>query len=300
MSKLPGAVRRMTVPAIKSRKGGDPIVMLTAYTTPMAELLDPHCDVLLVGNSVGMVLHGLPDTVGVTLEMMLMHGKAVMRGSQSALVVVDLPFGEYEESKEVAYRAAVRILKETGAQAVKLESAKGSGETIAYLVERGIPVMGHVGLKPQSVLIEGGMRAKGRDTEERLRVLNEAKEAADAGAFAIVVEGVTMELAREVTATVSVPTIGIGASAACDGQVLVTDDMLGLFDWTPKFVRRYADLRKTISEAVAGYAADVRARAFPGSAETYSLAQRRLAPGPSEGAPALTDQVAKSGDKAAS
>jgi 3-methyl-2-oxobutanoate hydroxymethyltransferase len=276
MSKQVGVARRMTVPAIKARKGGDPIVCLTAYTTPMAALLDPHCDILLVGDSVGMVMHGLPDTVGVTLEMMLMHGRAVMRGASAALVVVDLPFGAYEESKVAAYRSAVRVLKETGAQAVKIESCKNAGETIAYLVERGIPVMGHVGLKPQSVHMEGGMRAKGRDMEERMRVLNEAKEAADAGAFAIVVEGVTMELAREVTAAVPVPTIGIGASSACDGQILVTDDMLGLFDWTPKFVRRYADLRTTISDAAAGYAADVRSRSFPGTAETYTLGQRRL------------------------
>jgi 3-methyl-2-oxobutanoate hydroxymethyltransferase len=277
MSKQDGAVRRMTVPAVTARKGGEPIVCLTAYTTPMAALLDPHCDVLLVGDSVGMVLHGLPDTVGVTLDMMILHAKAVMRGSNAALVVVDLPFGAYEESKAAAYRAAVRVLKETGAQAVKIESSKNAGETIAYLVDRGIPVMAHVGLKPQSVLMEGGMRAKGRDAEERLRVLTEAREADVAGAFAIVVEGVTLELAREVTATVAVPTIGIGASSACDGQILVTDDMLGLFDWTPKFVRRYADLRKTISEAAASYSADVRSRAFPSSAETYTLPERRKA-----------------------
>lgn len=269
------AVRRMTVPGVKARKGGDPIVCLTAYTTPMAALLDPHCDILLVGDSVGMVMHGLPDTVGVTLDMMIMHGRAVMRGASSALVVVDLPFGAYEESKGEAYRSAVRVMKETGAQAVKIECGKGAGETIAFLVERGIPVMAHVGLKPQSVHIEGGMRAKGRDIDERMRVMNEAKEADDAGAFAIVVEGVTLDLAREVTASVHAPTIGIGASSACDGQILVTDDMLGLFDWTPKFVRRYADLRKTISDAVENYAADVRARTFPGSAETYTLSDRR-------------------------
>lgn len=277
MSKNDGAVRLVTVPSIKARKGGDPIVCLTAYTAPMAALLDPHCDLLLVGDSVGMVMHGLPDTVGVTLEMMIMHACAVRRGAPGALVVVDLPFGTYEESKETAYRSAVRVLKESGAQAVKVEHCAGAGDAIAYLVERGIPVMGHVGLKPQAVHVEGGMRAKGRDMEERLRVLNEAREADEAGAFAIVVEGVTPELAREVTASVSAPTIGIGASSACDGQILVTDDMLGLFDWTPKFVRRYADLRKTISEAAANYAADVRARTFPSTAETYTLSPRKKA-----------------------
>ncbi len=277
MSRNDGAARRMTVPSIKARKGGDPIVCLTAYTAPMAALLNSHCDLLLVGDSVGMVMHGLPDTVGVTLDMMIMHACAVRRGAPDALVVVDLPFGTYEESKETAYRSAVRVLKETGAQAVKVEHCEGAGATISYLVERGIPVMGHVGLKPQAVHVEGGMRAKGRDMDERLRVLNEAREADEAGAFAIVVEGVTLELAREVTASVSAPTIGIGASSACDGQILVTDDMLGLFDWTPKFVRRYADLRKTISEAAASYAADVRARTFPSTAETYTLAPRKKA-----------------------
>jgi 3-methyl-2-oxobutanoate hydroxymethyltransferase len=278
MSKMTdGVERRITVPAIKARKGGEPVVCLTAYTAPMAELLAPHCDLMLVGDSVGMVMHGLPDTVGVTLEMMIMHGRAVRRGAPNSLVVVDLPFGTYEESKETAYRSAVRVLKETGAQAVKVEHCKGAGETIAYLVERGIPVMGHVGLKPQAVHIEGGMRAKGRDMDERLRVLNEAREADEAGCFAIVVEGVTLELAREVTASIAAPTIGIGASSACDGQILVTDDMLGLFDWTPKFVRRYADLRKVISEAASTYAADVRARTFPSSAETYTLAPRKKA-----------------------
>jgi 3-methyl-2-oxobutanoate hydroxymethyltransferase len=278
MSKQDEAARRLTAPAIKARKGGEPVVCLTAYTAPMAQLLDPHCDILLVGDSVGMVMHGMPNTVGVTLEMMILHGKAVMRGAEKAMVVVDLPFGSYEESKTIAYRSAARVLKETGAQAVKLESGEGMADTIAFLTERGIPVMGHVGLRPQSVHTDG-MRAKGRDAAERAQVLADAKAAEAAGAFAIVLEGVTQELAREITAALEVPTIGIGASAACDGQVLVTDDMLGLFDWTPKFVRRYADLRKTVDEAVAAYAADVRARRFPSSAETYVLADRRKAKG---------------------
>jgi 3-methyl-2-oxobutanoate hydroxymethyltransferase len=263
--------RRVTAPDIRSRKGGDPVVCLTAYTAPMAEILDPHCDLLLVGDSVGMVVHGLPNTVGVTMEMMILHGQAVMRTSKHALVVVDMPFGSYEGGREQAFANATRILKETGAQAVKVEAGTYVGDTIAYLVERGIPVMGHVGLRPQAVNVDGKFKAKGRTAEERERVLAEAKAADDAGAFAIVVEGVDETLAPEITAAVRAPTIGIGASAQCDGQILVTDDMLGLFEWTPKFVRRYGDLKGIISQAVAGYASDVRARRFPAAAETYAL-----------------------------
>ena len=263
------AVRRITAPKIAARKGGEPIVCLTAYTAPMAELLDEACDLILVGDSVGMVLHGLPNTVGVTLEMMILHGQAVMRGSRRALVAVDMPFGTYEGAPEEAYANAARILKETGAGAVKLESGPHVAETIAYLVTRGVPVIGHVGLRPQSVLTDGGFRAKGRVEAEHADVLAEARAAAEAGAFCVVVEGVAEALAREVTAAIPVPTIGIGASAGCDGQILVTEDMLGLFDWTPKFVRRYADLRGEIARAVRDYARDVRAGAFPAAAETY-------------------------------
>jgi 3-methyl-2-oxobutanoate hydroxymethyltransferase len=262
-------IRRVSAPDIASRKGGQPIVCLTAYTTPMAEILDGHCDLLLVGDSVGMVLHGLPNTVGVTLEMMILHGQAVMRGSRRAMVVVDMPFGSYEGEPPAAYDNAVRIMKETGAQGVKVESGPAVPDTIAYLVRRGVPVMGHVGLRPQSVLVDGPFRAKGRTTVERTRVLEEAKATAAAGAFCVVVEGVAESLAREITEAIDAPTIGIGGSAACDGQILVTDDMLGLFDWTPKFVRRYADLRGEIGRAVQTYAEDVRARRFPGAAETY-------------------------------
>jgi len=262
-------VKRVTAPDIAARKGGVPIVCLTAYTAPVAEILDEHCDLLLVGDSVGMVVHGLPNTVGVTLEMMIMHGQAVMRTARRAMVVVDMPFGSYEGSPEVAYANAARIMKETGAQAVKVESGPTVVATIEYLVKRGIPVMGHVGLRPQAVLVDGGFKAKGKGADERAQILAEAKATAEAGAFAMVVEGVAEGLAREITEAVSVPTIGIGASAGCDGQILVTDDMLGLFDWTPKFVRRYGDLRGEISKAVAGYADDVRARQFPGPAEIY-------------------------------
>lgn len=268
-AQKPDAGRRLSAVDITARKGKTPIVCLTAYTTPVAELLDEHCDVLLVGDSVGMVLHGLPNTVGVTLEMMILHGKAVMRGSKRAMVVVDMPFGSYEGSPEQAFNNAVRVMQETGAHAVKVESGPTIPETIAYLVRRGVPVMGHIGLRPQAVLAEGSFRARGKTEDERLRVIAEAEATADAGAFAVVVEGVAEGLAREITEALAVPTIGIGASAACDGQVLVVDDMLGLFDWTPRFVRRYADLRTEIGRAAAAYADDVRSRRFPAEAETY-------------------------------
>lgn len=263
------AVRRVTAPEITARKGGDPLVCLTAYTAPMAEILDPHCDVLLVGDSLGMVVHGMPNTVGVTLDMMILHGQAVMRAAKRALVVIDMPFGSYEGAPQQAFENATRVLKETGAQAVKVESGPTVAETIAYLVRRGIPVMGHVGLRPQAVNVDGAFKARGRTEGERTRVLAEAEAAADAGAFSIVIEGVAESLAREITASVAVPTIGIGASSGCDGQILVTDDMLGMFEWTPKFVRRYADLRGEIGRAAGQWAADVKARTFPGQAEVY-------------------------------
>ncbi|QNL18519.1 3-methyl-2-oxobutanoate hydroxymethyltransferase [Hyphobacterium sp. CCMP332] len=264
-------IKRIGVPDIRARKGGEPLVCLTAYDAPMARLLDPHCDVLLVGDSLGMVVHGLDSTIGVTLDMMILHGQAVMRAAKQALVVIDLPFGTYEMSPEQAFESASRVLAETGAQAVKIESGVYAADTIRFLTERGIPVMGHVGLRPQAALNEGGFKAKGRDDMERTRVFNEAREADAAGAFAIVIEGVAENLAREITGAVKAPTIGIGASAACDGQILVTQDMLGLFDWTPKFVRRYAQLSGVVEAAVEAFAADVKSRAFPADAETYSF-----------------------------
>jgi 3-methyl-2-oxobutanoate hydroxymethyltransferase len=263
--------QRLTVPELTARKGREKIACLTAYTAPMAALLDPHADLLLVGDSVGMVLHGLPNTVGVTLEMMILHAQAVMRGASHALVVVDLPFGTYEQGAEKAYRSAVKIMRKTGCQAVKVEACDGIAQTIAFLVQRGIPVVGHIGLRPQATHVEGGFKAKGRTRAERDQVLAEARAADQAGAFAIVVEGVASDLADEITREVRTLTIGIGASPRCDGQILVTDDMLGLFDWTPKFVRRYANLRDVISQAAAAYAADVRSGAFPGQAEVYTL-----------------------------
>jgi len=263
--------RRKTVRDIASAKGGEPIVCLTAYDAPTAEILDPHCDLLLVGDTVGMVVHGMDTTVGVTMDMMIMHGQAVMRGSKQAFVVVDMPFGTYETNADQAFLNAARLMKETGCQAVKLESGTYAAHQIAHLVERGVPVMGHVGLRPQAINVTGGFKAQGRNDSERARVMEEAKAAEAAGAFAIVVEGVAEDLAEEITRTVKCPTIGIGASPACDGQVLVTPDMLGVFDWTPKFVRKYSDLRAEIGKAAAAYAADVRARRFPGEAETYRL-----------------------------
>ncbi|HEY3812988.1 MAG TPA: 3-methyl-2-oxobutanoate hydroxymethyltransferase [Caulobacteraceae bacterium] len=269
MSAQRETTKRVTAPDITARKGKEPIVCLTAYTAPMAEILDEHCDLLLVGDSVGMVMHGMPSTVGVTLEMMIMHGQAVMRTAKRALVVVDMPFGSYEQSPEQAFANAARIMRETGCQAIKLESGLVVAETIAFLVQRGIPVMAHVGLRPQAVNVDGAFKAKGKTDTERMRVIAEAEAAADAGAFCVVVEGVAEGLAREITAAIAPPTIGIGASAACDGQVLVVDDMLGLYDWTPRFVRRYANLRTEITNAARAYAADVRSRDFPGEAEVY-------------------------------
>lgn len=268
-SQKQDVVKRMTVPGITARKGGEPLVCLTCYDAPTAEIMDPHCDVLLVGDSVGMAVHGLPSTVGVTLEMMILHGQAVMRGAKRALVVIDMPFGSYEAGLETAYANAVRVLKETGAQAIKVESGPTAPATIAYLVQRGVPVMGHVGLLPQSINIDGAFKAKGREESERLRILESARQTAEAGAFAVVIEGVAEGLAREITQAIDKPTIGIGASATCDGQILVSQDMLGMFDWTPKFVRKYADLRGEIDRAVATYADDVKARRFPAEVETY-------------------------------
>ncbi len=216
-----------------------------------------------------MVLHGLPNTVGVTVEMMILHGQAVMRGSRRAMVVIDMPFGSYEAGPETAYANAARVMKETGAQAVKVESGPTVPATIRHLVDRGIPVMGHVGLRPQAVLTDGAFKAKGRTQAECDRVMEEALAAEAAGAFCVVVEGVAEPLARAVTAALAAPTVGIGASAGCDGQILVTDDMLGMFDWTPKFVRRYAELRAGIAGAARAYAEDVRARRFPAERETY-------------------------------
>ena len=258
------AIKRKTAPDIRARKNGEPIVMLTSYHAHTAALVDRYCDVILVGDSLGNVMHGFETTVPVTLDMMILQGHAVMRGSQHALVVVDMPFGSYEASKEQAFHSAVRILKETHCGAVKLEGGVRMAETVAFLSERGIPVMGHIGLTPQSINTLGSFRAQGREEGSWEPIENDARAIAEAGAFSVVIEAVAEPLARKITETIAIPTIGIGASAACDGQVLVLEDMLGLSPRTPKFVRRYGDLGPAIEAAIEGYATDVRSRAFPG------------------------------------
>lgn len=269
----PRPMKRITVPMIRTRKtdgvSGEPLVMLTAYTARQAQLLDRHCDLLLVGDSLGQVIYGLPSTVPVTLEMMAAHGAAVVRGSYNAVVVVDMPFGSYEASKEQAFESASFLVKKTGAAAVKLEGGAPMADTVAFLNQRGIPVMGHVGLTPQAVNVLGGYAARGRTDAEAETIVRDAKALDDAGAFAIVIEGVVEPIAIEVTRSVSCPTIGIGASAQCDGQVLVTEDMLGMFERVPKFVRKYESISEVIERNVAQYAQDVRDRSFPGVEQTY-------------------------------
>jgi 3-methyl-2-oxobutanoate hydroxymethyltransferase len=269
VTPTPSPMKRLTIPAIRNRKGKDPVVMLTAYTTRMAQLLDPHCDVLLVGDSLGQVIYGLPSTLPVTLDMMIAHGAAVVRGSWHSVVIVDLPFGSYEASPERAFESAARVLAETGAAGVKLEGGTAMAPVVEFLTRRGIPVMGHIGLTPQSVNALGGYGARGRSNAEHAQILDDARAIADAGAFGMVAEGVVEGLANEITAAVTVPVIGIGASAQCDGQVLVTEDMLGLFERTPRFVKRYDDLAGRISAAVETYAAEVRSRDFPGAEQVY-------------------------------
>jgi 3-methyl-2-oxobutanoate hydroxymethyltransferase len=268
---VPG--KRMTAPSIRARKAdgqtAQPIVMLTAYTMRMAQLLDPHCDMLLVGDSLGQVIYGLPSTIPVTMEMMCAHGAAVVRGSWHALVAVDMPFGSYEGSPEQAFASASRIMKETGCAAVKLEGGEAMAPTIGFLVNRGVPVIAHVGLTPQAVNVLGGYGARGRADAEAAKILADAKAVDDAGAFCIVVEGVMETIADDITAAVSAPVIGIGASARCDGQVLVIDDMLGMFERTPRFVKRYDDLAARIGEAARAYADEVRSRSFPSADQTY-------------------------------
>jgi 3-methyl-2-oxobutanoate hydroxymethyltransferase len=271
------AIKRKTAPDIFARKNGEPIVMLTSYHAHTASLVDRYCDVILVGDSLGNVMHGFETTIPVTLEMMILQGHAVMRGSQQALVVVDMPFGSYEASKEQAFHSAARILKETHCGAVKLEGGARMAETIAFLTERGIPVMAHIGLTPQSINALGSFRSQGRAESEALArgdntvgpIQADARAVADAGAFSVVIEAVAEPLARKITESIAIPTIGIGASAACDGQVLVLEDMLGLSARVPKFVKRYGNLAPMIEAAIEGYATDVRSRAFPGPEHVY-------------------------------
>ncbi|GEM73225.1 3-methyl-2-oxobutanoate hydroxymethyltransferase [Sphingomonas aquatilis] len=265
----PALRKRLTVPAIRQRKGAEPLVMLTAYTVRTAQLLDAHCDMLLVGDSLGQVIYGLPSTVPVTLEMMAAHGAAVVRGSAHAVVVIDMPFGSYEASPEKAFESAAWLLKQTGAAAVKLEGGAAMASTVRFLSERGIPVMGHVGLTPQAVNVLGGYGARGRTEAEAEKIVGDAAAVAEAGAFAVVIEGVMEPIAIRITQEIACPTIGIGASAQCDGQVLVAEDMLGLFERTARFVKRYDDMAGRISAAAEAYADEVRARSFPGPEQIY-------------------------------
>ncbi|MEM1052681.1 MAG: 3-methyl-2-oxobutanoate hydroxymethyltransferase [Pseudomonadota bacterium] len=269
----PQPMKRLTVPRIRARKKAgvteEPLVMLTAYTARQAQLLDAHCDLLLVGDSLAQVIYGLPSTVPVTLEMMANHGAAVVRGSYHSVVVVDMPFGSYEASKEQAFESASFLLKQTGAAAIKLEGGEAMAETVEFLNARGIPVMGHVGLTPQAVNVLGGYMARGRSDAEAEKIVSDAVALDQAGAFGIVLEGVLEPIAIKATKSVSCPTIGIGASAQCDGQVLVTEDMLGMFERVPRFVKKYEDIASVIEKTVASYAEEVRERTFPTAEQTY-------------------------------
>jgi 3-methyl-2-oxobutanoate hydroxymethyltransferase len=264
-------MQRLTAPDITRRKGGEPIVSLTAYHAHTASIIDPHVDFLLVGDSLGMVMHGYESTVPVPLDLMIMHGAAVVRGSSHALIVVDMPFGSYEESPAIAFRNAARVMKETGCGAVKIEGGTRMAETVRYLTERGIPVMAHIGLTPQSVNVMGGFKTQGRRQEEWAAIEADAQAVSQAGAFAVVLEGMAELLAARITRQIPIPTIGIGASAACDGQILVLEDMLGLSPRVPKFVKRFAELGAAIETAVKAYTGEVRARAFPGPEHVYAM-----------------------------
>jgi 3-methyl-2-oxobutanoate hydroxymethyltransferase len=272
----PPRQKRFTPADITGLKGVRPVVSLTAYTTPIARILDRHCDLLLVGDSLGMVLYGMETTVGVTMEMMVAHGQAVMRGATRACIIVDLPFGSYQESKEQAFRNAVRLMKETGCDGVKLEGGAEMAETVAFLVSRGVPVFGHIGLMPQQVNTSGGYRSKGHSEAEQDKIRRDAKAIDEAGAFAMVIEGTVEPLAREISANVKAATIGIGASPACDGQILVSDDMLGLFnEFKPRFVKHYSELADVIDKAAEGYASEVKDCIFPGPEHTFQIRPKK-------------------------
>lgn len=270
MSANPPDEARLTVPQIAARKGDAPLVCLTAYHAPMARLLDDHADMLLVGDSLAMVLYGFDTTLAATPDMMIAHARAVMRGSSRALVAVDMPFGSYEESPAQAFRNAARMLAESGCQAVKLEGGRRMAETIGHLVENGIPVLGHIGLTPQSVHRMGGFKVQGKRRAQWAALEDDADALVEAGCFALVLEGMAAELAARITARIPIPTIGIGASPACDGQILVAEDMLGLTDSPPRFVKTFADLGAEIAAAAQSYAEDVRARRFPEDKHTYA------------------------------
>ncbi|GHA53776.1 3-methyl-2-oxobutanoate hydroxymethyltransferase [Amylibacter ulvae] len=262
--------KKMTVPAFTAAKGGRPLVCLTAYTAHVAHIVDEQADMILVGDSLGMVIHGMPNTLGVTMEHMIMHGQAVMRGAEKALVVVDMPFGSFEESPEVAFRNAARLIKETGCTAVKLEGGREMAPTIRHLTNRGIPVMAHVGLMPQQMNTAGGFKAV-REKDQFDEVIKDAQAVEEAGAFSVVVEGVAVRLANKITKSVGIPTIGIGASVECDGQILVFEDMIGLFPRVPTFVKRYGNMEEMMRDAVERYSSEVRERKFPSDDYTYKM-----------------------------
>jgi 3-methyl-2-oxobutanoate hydroxymethyltransferase len=270
-AQSPIAQRRITAPEITARKGGEPIVSLTSYHAHTAAIADPFVDLLLVGDSLGMVMHGYESTVPVPLELMIMHGRAVVRGAKRALVVVDMPFGSYEESPAVAFRNAALIMKETGCGAVKLEGGSRMAETIRFLVERGVPVMAHIGLTPQSINVLGGFKTQGRVRNEWAAIEEDAQAVAEAGAFSVVLEALAEELARKITQAIAIPAIGIGASAGCDGQILVMEDMLGLSPRVPKFVKEFGKVGEAIRDAISAYASEVRSRTFPAEQHTYAV-----------------------------
>lgn len=273
-------------PEITAMKGIEPIVSLTSYHAHTAAIADKYCDFLLVGDSLGMVMHGYETTVPVPLDLMIMHGRAVVRGAKRALIVIDMPFGTYEESPAVAFRNASRVMKETDCGAVKLEGGRRMAETIRFLVERGIPVMAHIGLNPQSINVIGGFKAQGREEAQWAAIEEDARLVTEAGAFAVVLEAVAEPLAARITKSVAIPTIGIGASAACDGQILVMEDMLGLSPRVPKFVREFGKIGAAIDGAIRAYAGEVRARTFPGTEHTYAMKSKSPAEpgsGPAKG-----------------
>jgi 3-methyl-2-oxobutanoate hydroxymethyltransferase len=262
---------RITVPELRSRKGQTPIVVLTAYTAPMARLMDEEVDILLVGDSLGMVIYGMESTLPVSLEMMIAHGAAVVRGSERACVVVDMPFGSYQSSPAQAFESCARVLRETGCHAVKLEGGAELAETIRFVTERGIPVMAHIGLMPQRVNVYGGYKSQGKVPSEADAIRRDALAVTEAGAFSLLIEAVQEPLARELTEKLAIPTIGIGASPACDGQVLVTEDMLGLLPSPPRFVKPYAALEQEVKAAIRTYATEVRSRTFPAAEHCYGI-----------------------------
>ena len=268
---LQAPLKRFLAPDITAMKGGDPIVSLTSYHSHTAAIADKYCDFLLVGDSLGMVMHGYETTVPVPLELMIMHGRAVVRGSKRALVVIDMPFGTYEESPSVAFRNAARVMKETDSGAVKLEGGRRMAETIRFLVDRGIPVMAHIGLTPQSINVLGGYKTQGRTTDQWAAIEEDARLVTESGAFAVVLEAMAAPLADRITKSIAIPTIGIGASPGCDGQILVMEDMLGLSPRVAKFVKEFGAIGKAIESAIGSYAREVRGRTFPAPEHTYAV-----------------------------